>query len=34
MKDKKFKANGQQLKHYLSGEIDRASVSLSLADPS
>ena len=30
---RKFKANGQQLKHYWSGEIDRASVSLPLSDP-
>ena len=29
----RFKANGQQLKHYWSGEIDRASVSLPLSDP-
>ena len=29
----KFRANGQQLKHYWSGEIDRASVSLPLSDP-
>ena len=31
---RKFKVNGQQLKHYWSGEIDHASVSLSLSDPS
>ena len=32
-KGQRFKANGQQLKHYWSGEIDRASVSLPLSDP-
>ena len=30
---RKFKANGQQLKRYWSGEIDRASVSLPLSEP-